>query len=179
MEVIGGPWSAGAIERHLQTAVLPIRLASIAGDGSPVVLSLWYLHPGALIRWDGRFHQIADPWRHPLEAVGSVLGPIGNLTDKLRVAALRRHMPRGSPSETFQRPERTTISALREMGFSDSMIDRFFRPFLGGVFLDPHLKTSSHMFELVFQMFASGDAVLPARGMGAIPQEIAAKLPVR
>jgi hypothetical protein len=44
MEVIGGSWSADAIERYLRTAMLPVRLASIAADGSPVVLSLWYLY---------------------------------------------------------------------------------------------------------------------------------------
>ena len=44
MDVIGGPWSADHIEQYLRTAVLPIRLASIAADGSPVVLSLWYLY---------------------------------------------------------------------------------------------------------------------------------------
>ena len=44
MEIIGGPWSADAIELYLRTAVVPIRLASIAADGSPVVLSLWYLY---------------------------------------------------------------------------------------------------------------------------------------
>jgi len=49
MEIIGGPWAADAIERHLQTAVLPIRLASIAADGAPVVLSLWYLYEDGAI----------------------------------------------------------------------------------------------------------------------------------
>jgi nitroimidazol reductase NimA-like FMN-containing flavoprotein (pyridoxamine 5'-phosphate oxidase superfamily) len=44
MEVISGPWSADTIERYLQATVLPIRLASIAADGAPVVLSLWYLY---------------------------------------------------------------------------------------------------------------------------------------
>ena len=44
MEVSGGPWRAGAIEEYLRTSVLPVRLASIAADGSPVVLSLWYLY---------------------------------------------------------------------------------------------------------------------------------------
>jgi hypothetical protein len=44
MQLTGGPWSAGAIEQYLRTAVLPVRLASIAADGSPVVLSLWYLY---------------------------------------------------------------------------------------------------------------------------------------
>ena len=44
MEIIAGPWSMDAIERYLRTGVLPVRLASIAADGSPVVLSLWYLY---------------------------------------------------------------------------------------------------------------------------------------
>ena len=140
-------------------------------------LDLRPFHPGALVRWGERFHRVADPWRHPLEALGTVLGPVGSLADKLRVAALRHHVLRGSLSDIFRRPERTTIAALREIRFSDSMIDRFFRPFLGGVFLDPHLETSSHMFEFVFRMFASGEVVLPARGMGAIPEQIAAGLP--
>jgi len=44
MEIIGGPWSADTIERYLRTPAQPVRLASIAADGSPVVLSLWYLY---------------------------------------------------------------------------------------------------------------------------------------
>lgn len=44
MDIIGGPWAADVIEQYLHTAVLPVRLASIAADGSPVVLSLWYLY---------------------------------------------------------------------------------------------------------------------------------------
>jgi hypothetical protein len=44
VDIIGGPWSEDAIEQYLRTAVLPVRLASIAADGSPVVLSLWYLY---------------------------------------------------------------------------------------------------------------------------------------
>lgn len=140
-------------------------------------LELRPFHPGALVRWDEGFHRVADPWRHPFEALQTVFGPVGSLADKMRVARLRRRVLRDSLSEIFQRPERTTIAALRESGFSDLMIDRFFRPFLGGVLLDPNLHTSSHMFEFVFRMFASGDVVLPARGMGAIPQQLAAGLP--
>jgi hypothetical protein len=49
MQVVTGPWSADAIERYLQTAVLPIRLASIAPDGFPIVSSLWYVFEGGSI----------------------------------------------------------------------------------------------------------------------------------
>lgn len=57
------------------------------------------------------------------------------------------------------------------------MIDTFFRPFLGGVFLELDLETSSRMFEFLFRMFSIGEASLPADGMGAIAQQLAARLP--
>lgn len=140
-------------------------------------LGLCPFEPGALVRWRGRFHRVADPWRSPFAALGSVLAPIGTLTDKLRVAALRRDVRRVAPADLFARPDRSTIVALRDRGFSDAMIERFFRPFLGGVFLDPDLETSSRMFEFVFRMFGDGDAALPSGGMGEIPRQIAAALP--
>jgi len=69
------------------------------------------------------------------------------------------------------------LQQLQDLGFSAAMIDRFFRPFLGGIFLEADLQTSSRMFEFVFRMFALGDACLPDRGMEAIPQQLAAGLP--
>jgi len=65
---------------------------------------------------------------------------------------------------------------LQKAGFSASMIDRFFRPFLGGIFLDPQLQTSSRMLQFVFRMFSIGTACLPAEGMEAIPRQLASAL---
>ncbi len=57
------------------------------------------------------------------------------------------------------------------------MIDHFFRPFLGGVFLDESLAVSSRLLEFVFRMFATGDIAIPAGGMAAIPRQLADQLP--
>jgi protoporphyrinogen oxidase len=57
------------------------------------------------------------------------------------------------------------------------MIDCFFRPFLGGVFLDESLATSSRMLEFVFRMFAAGEIAIPTDGMSAIPRQLADGLP--
>jgi protoporphyrinogen oxidase len=57
------------------------------------------------------------------------------------------------------------------------MIDRFFKPFIGGVFFDPNLGVSSRMFEFGFRMFSMGDTALPFGGMRAIPEQIASRLP--
>jgi phytoene dehydrogenase-like protein len=133
--------------------------------------------PGALVRFDGKFHDLADPWRRPLAAIESLSSPVGTLADKLRVAQLRSRSLRGSIEDRFRDPETTTLQSLQDAGFSSSIIDRFFRPFLGGVFFDSELQTSSRMMHFVFRMFSLGDACLPAEGMEAIPRQLASALP--
>lgn len=133
--------------------------------------------PGALVRYGGRFHTLADPWRCPLRAIRSVFSPIGTFSDKLRIASFRSSTLRGSLQDQFAAPETTALEALQQHGFSTSIIERFFRPFLGGIFLDPELRTSSRMLRFVFRMFSTGLATLPSDGMEAIPRQLAAKLP--
>ena len=140
-------------------------------------LKLCPFEPGALVRRGGKFHPVSDPWRRPSAAVRSALSPVGTLADKLRVGALRARAVQGSIEELFAAPETTTLDALKRDHFSDEMIDSFFRPFLGGIFLERELATSSRFFHFVFRMFSTGSACLPAEGMEAIPRQLAAKLP--
>lgn len=42
-------------------------------------------------------------------------------------------------------------------GFSQPIVDRFFRPFLGGIFFDRSLATSSRLFSFVMRMLATGE----------------------
>ena len=140
-------------------------------------LGLRPFESGALIRRDGGFARIADPFRHPFQALQSLRGAPGSLPDKLRVARLRRRLSRFSLNELLTAPQVTTAEALRLEGFSDALVDAFFRPFLGGVFLDASLETSSRLFAFVFKLFSEGEAALPAAGMQAIPRQLAEGLP--
>ncbi len=140
-------------------------------------LDLHHFYPGAMVRFGGKFHRVADPWRHLLEGLKGLFSPVGTFTDKIRVGKLRRQVLEGSPEELFRRRETSTLEALQGRGFSAGMIDRFFRPFLGGVFFDRELAVSSRMFEFGFRMFSSGETALPGGGMGAIPDQIASRLP--
>jgi phytoene dehydrogenase-like protein len=138
-------------------------------------LDLKSFSPGAYSWFAGRMNKIVDPWRMPgmwREALQSEFGTIG---DKLRMARLRSRLKRTSIEEIFRRPDRSTKVALQAEGFSQEMIHRFFRPFLGGILLDAELKTSSRMFEFVFKMLSEGATSVPAHGMGAIPAQIAEK----
>lgn len=140
-------------------------------------LSLCHFYAGALVRSGGRFGRLADPFRHPLDALRAAFSPAGTLGDKLRVGRLRGRVARGPLEALFTRAETTTAEALRREGFSGSITEQFFRPFFAGVFLERELRTSSRMFEFTFRMFAEGEASLPAGGMAAIPEQLAAGLP--
>lgn len=128
------------------------------------------------MRVGGKFHHVADPLRSPLRAVETLSAPVGTLADKLRVAWLRTRL-RADAADLRSNESESTLEALEKRGFSDKMISKFFRPFLRGIFLDESLETNSTMFDFVFAMLASGDNALPARGMQAIPEQIASKLP--
>lgn len=123
------------------------------------------------------FQKVADPWRHPVEGLQSVYNKVGTLKDKLKVADLRQELLDQRQDAYFDNPEMTVESYLLDFGFSRQMIDTFFRPFLSGIFLEPDLKTSSRFFEFVFRMFSLWGASLPATGMRAIPEQLAADLP--
>ena len=132
---------------------------------------------GALVRADGAFHKVLDPFKAPIEALGGVMAPVGTIGDKLRVLLLRQRALNQSIEAIFRAPERPIHDELAALGFSSTMVDRFFRPFLGGIFLDPDLNTTSRMLYFVYRMVAEGDIVVPANGMGAIPEQLASSLP--
>ncbi len=130
--------------------------------------------PGAWVHLGDGFERVGDPLRRPLQALPSLLADVGSPADKLRVLRLRQSVTAGSAEALWRRPEMTTEQALRERyGFSETMIDQFFRPFLGGVLLDRSLGASSRAFEVYFRRFSRGDAAVPAAGMQAVPEQLA------
>ena len=145
-------------------------------------LDLHPFEPGALVYHKGGFQRLQDPWRawdSPAKLLQTAAARIGDFVgDKLKIAGVRNAATGGTVESLFRLPERTTLAALRDNAeFSGEMIDAFFRPFLGGVFLEDQLTTSNRFFYFVFRMFASGDVSLPAGGVGAIPKQLADRLP--
>lgn len=140
-------------------------------------LDLRAFRPGALVYRTSGMVRMMDVFREPRHLIESALASVGSLVDRLRVARLRWRLMRLATEEIAAHEDLTTESYLRRAGFSPRMIDEFFRSFYGGVFLERELQTSSRMFEFTFKMFSQGSATLPARGMGEIPRQLAARLP--
>jgi len=99
------------------------------------------------------------------------------IKDKQRLQKLCNSLGTLSPREISRMHMTTTRDYLDEFGFGDEIIDRFFRPFLGGIFLDRDLQVDSRQFAFVFSMLEQGQTVVPAKGIEAIAAQIAADIP--
>ncbi len=134
---------------------------------------------GALIRVGDGLRKVGNPLRQPTWALPTLDAPIGSVTDKLRIALLAARDGMLPASRLLDAPETTTLQALRDRGFSETVIDRFFRPFLAGVFLEDELVTSSRFFDMVWRSFVRGTQCVPAAGMGAMTAQLAQGLDVQ
>lgn len=141
-------------------------------------MNLNKFYSGARVYFAGKFHTVADPLRHFWDSVGTLANPIGNVLDKLLIGLARVRVLQKSDEEIFSSPDEVKIiEFLRSSGFSESIVDRFFRPFFGGIFFDRELETTSRLFDFIFKCLALGDSTLPEKGIGEIPNQLASKLP--
>jgi phytoene dehydrogenase-like protein len=132
---------------------------------------------GADVFCNGKFQRLADPIRHPLAALKLLSGRFLPWADQWRMLLLLKEMSRihSIPTDI---PEKETEDYLMEnFHFSAVALERFFRPFFGGVFLEKDLRTSSRMFAFLFSMFLREGAAIPAAGIQAIPEQLAQNLP--
>ncbi|MCH2226018.1 MAG: FAD-dependent oxidoreductase, partial [Crocinitomicaceae bacterium] len=139
-------------------------------------LQLRKLESGALIYANGKAHRIGDPLRNWKILIPTMFADIGSFSDKLKILKLNRKLKKKSILEIFESSETTTHQYLIKFGFSSKIIERFFKPFFAGIFLEPSLRTSSRMFEFVYKMFGEGDATIPKLGIGEISKQLRSKL---
>ncbi len=134
--------------------------------------------PAARIVQGGRVSLIGDALSDPSLLIDTVMARAVPLGDKLRLLALRRFAQQLSVDECFTARFAgvSTRDFLASRGFSASVIDGFFAPFYGGILLDRTLATSASVLLFTFKMLADGKTVVPARGMGALTQQLAAQL---
>lgn len=139
-------------------------------------LELQKFYSGAVLFDSGNQRTIGDPLRNPSLLFKTILANVGSLSDKLKVLQLNGYLKKKSLVDIFKSEEQSTLKFLTDYGFSEAMIQCFFKPFFSGIFLEPDLATSSRMFEFVYKMFGTGYASLPKAGIEAIPKQLKAAL---
>ncbi|MEU9138463.1 NAD(P)/FAD-dependent oxidoreductase [Streptomyces sp. NPDC048404] len=133
--------------------------------------------PGVLVHTEDGPLRFEDPTRGRRRPGDLRPGRLAGTRDLIALAALSgRDML--APAGWLKRGEdRTTRTALAAAGFSEEFVERFFRPFLSGVFLEDQLETSGRVFHLVWRSMLRGTLCLPGAGIGAVPRLLAEALP--
>lgn len=136
---------------------------------------------GALIQIGGKRYRVGDPKRCDLskalvQLFTTAFAPIGSVSDKWRLLQYQNRITRMSEQQVFLESRVPALERLRQLGFSNVIIERFFFPFFRGIFLDSNLDVASDRFDFVFRAFSSGFAALPKGGMAAIPNQIASDI---
>jgi phytoene dehydrogenase-like protein len=134
---------------------------------------------GATIARPNHRSTLSDPLADPLEALPTLLNDDVRIADLLRLFRLQRALRQRGTDDILSNPnvpEDETEPTMREylatLGFSTAFVERFAEPFYGGITLDRSLETSSSVFEYTFKALSEGETVVPAEGMGAIPEQL-------
>jgi phytoene dehydrogenase-like protein len=133
--------------------------------------------PGVLLHTSQGRVRFTDPTRQPRQAADVLAGRLAGPRDLAALTLLSTRDMLGPASRIRHRRDQTTLAALRRAGISGDLIERLFRPFLAGVFLEDELETSSRFFHLVWRSMLRGSLCLPRHGIQAVPEQLAAALP--
>ncbi|MDQ3326626.1 MAG: FAD-dependent oxidoreductase [Actinomycetota bacterium] len=126
-------------------------------------------------RADGT-HLLVDPRRHPFGAPHALSRSTGSLAEKLRFARYAVGCL-AAPARLRARADQPYGTALDSAGVDGDLRRSVLQPFLAGVLGEDAQETSRLFVDLLLRTFARGRPALPAAGMQAMPEQLAAGLP--
>ena len=172
---VGGRVKSDLVEGYLLDRGFQVLLTSYPAAKKYIdfdALEIQKLLPGATIFKNGKSQTIGDPLRSFSLLFPTLFSSIATFSDKLKILKLNVLLKKKEIDTIFKEDEKTTLQYLIDVGFSEEMIQTFFKPFFSGIFLEPNLETSSRMFEFVYKMFGEGLAVVPKAGIQAISNQL-------
>ncbi|HEY5361886.1 MAG TPA: NAD(P)/FAD-dependent oxidoreductase [Streptosporangiaceae bacterium] len=140
-------------------------------------LDLRSFAPGLVVASGSGRSVLADPLRRPGALLGDLRAPFGSAAEKLALARWAARIGYGPAQRIKERPDSALGAELTRLGISGELRRRVIEPFLAGVLAESGLSTSRRLGELLVRAFVRGRPALPAGGMQAIPDQLAARLP--
>jgi hypothetical protein len=141
-------------------------------------LHLRPLVSGAAIRGDdGALHTFGNPLRRPGMAWPTAVDGLFGALDKARLVAWTTQVLATPPQRTAARIDRSAERDFAAAHLDGPVVEQFLRPFLSGVLGERGLTTSAAYVRLVWRCFALGTIAVPAKGMSALPTQLADALP--
>jgi phytoene dehydrogenase-like protein len=137
-----------------------------------------YFDSGALMVGEDGEERLLNPLRHPEGLLPAITGKSFSFREKASLAMYAAFQILRSDEDLLGRETgRSAMEELQRLGLDGAVLEKFLRPFFAGVFLDNDLGTDSSVFRYDLKKFVLGRALLPAKGMGEIPRQLASRLP--
>lgn len=140
-------------------------------------LDLRAFDAGALIAGSTPMQIAVDPFAHPRRLPQLLANSPFSRGDALHLFRLKLELMGPGGGRLPATGEHDVATELASIGFSSGAVERFFRPFFGGMVLDRTLGTRAHTFLFLFKMLSEGRMAVPSAGMGALAAQLAAHLP--
>jgi hypothetical protein len=140
-------------------------------------LQLRAFDAGVVVAHDDTRQVLADPRRLPRHALGALRLPIGSLREKIAFARWAAEVGYGPARRIKTAPDVSLAEGLRRRGLDGPLTAGVIRPFLAGVLGEDQFSTSLRFAELLVRSFVRGTPGVPATGMQALPDQLAARLP--
>ncbi|GAA4664908.1 NAD(P)/FAD-dependent oxidoreductase [Kineococcus glutinatus] len=137
-------------------------------------LRLQHFDAGIAVQRGGAVAALRDPRRHPAALLQALRFPLGTAAEK--AAAVRWVLGTASAGALKQR-DRSWREELDAAGVRGELRSSLIEPFLAGVLGEDDGSTSARFVDLIVRSFLRGTPGLPAAGMGAVPEQLAASLP--
>ena len=131
---------------------------------------------GVMVRRDDGLSVVADPVREPRLLPRTLRSGYLRPVELAALARWAAHVL-VSPRAVMRAPDRTLAQSLDEAGVTGRIRQEILEPFLAGVLVDSSGGSSANFAKLLVRMFALGRPGLPEQGMGALPAQLAARLP--
>ena len=97
-------------------------------------LEVQKLLPGATIFKNGKSQTIGDPLRSFSLLFPTLFSSIGSFSDKIKILKLNILLKKKKIDTIFKEDEKTTLQYLKDVGFSEELIQSFFTPFFNRFF---------------------------------------------
>ncbi len=139
-------------------------------------LDLQAFDAGVAVSRGTKRYVLGDPRRMPSTLPADLTAPVGSVRAKAAFGTWVAGLGLGSPDTIRARGDRSLLEELRHRGLDGELTDRVLRPFLSGVLADQELASSQRMASMLLRSFARGNPSVPAAGMQAMPDQLAARL---
>ncbi|HEV7216680.1 MAG TPA: FAD-dependent oxidoreductase, partial [Chloroflexota bacterium] len=135
---------------------------ALGGVLDPPKLRLRAFDSGALIAGSNPMQIAVDPFAHPQRLPQLLCRSPFSRRDALRLLRLKLELMGPGGGRLPAAGEHSAATELAALGFSESAVERFFRPFFGGVLLDRTLSARAQWFLFTFKMLSEGKTGVPS-----------------